>query len=314
MNGKEEIAVKGYMEGKYVIGQGKAHKCCRPHKFVFNCQMFGTFNVKLKYGRIDEFQPSVTTEKANYYFLKIKKAKNEYFGWAIRDHKSNQAFNTLEIITKERLPDALRKERFAVTIYDRWNSNQIKEWASKQYWFQTFPFSPKKRADSELVWSTINIIPWTGMKVVDIGAHYGFFSFKAAENGAIVTGVEPNKSSLKCAIEIRNHIIQQDVKFVKNDPGKTFDIILYLSVHHQIDPCYKKLEHQVNALKDRTNKYLFVELILPPLFPKDRQVPESEIDRMVQMTPLKTYDHTVRGRRKIYVWSRDGKIPGYSSK
>jgi len=308
MNGKEEIEKKGYMEGKYVIGQGKAHRCCRPHTAVFNCTMHGTFNVRLKSGRIDEFQPSITTDKANYYFLSLRKGRQTCYGWAIRDHKSNQALNTLEIVSKERIADCFRHDTFAVVIFERWDKIQIGKWAANQYWFQTFPFTPKPRADSELVWNTINIVPWSGMTVLDIGSHYGFHSFKASEKGAIVTGVEPNKNCFLRASEIRDNIIQQDVTFLKVDPGKTFDITMYFSVHHQIDPNYLKLEQKIKTLKNRTRKHLFVELILPPMFPKEGNLSEEEVDAAVQMRTLLTYKHAVRGTRRIYMWNYGEKI------
>lgn len=303
MTGKEEIVKKGYMEGKHVKGQNKAHKCCRPHTDVFNCEMFGTFNVKLKSGTIDEFQPSIVTEKANYYFLSLRKGRHTYFGWAIRDHTSNQGTSVLEVITKERLSDIFTKESFAVVIYEKWDEAQIQGWAKNQYWFQTFPFSSKKRADSEMLWNKINIVSWKGMKVIDIGSHYGYFSFKASELGAIVTGFEPNKESFRCACEIRGNIIQQDINFVRNDPGKVFDITMYLSVHHQIDPGYIKLENRIKQLKNRTKKHLFVELILPPMFPHNRTCTEQQVDEMVKMRTICTYKHAVRGMRRVYVWN-----------
>lgn len=306
MKGKVEIGEKGYIEGKYVTGEGRAHKCCRPHQDVFNCKMHGTFNVKLKLGRITEFQPSIITRKANYYFLQLKKGKCVHYGWAIRDHTSHQQESILEIITKDRIPNFFTKENFAVTILEKWNENQIRKWAKDQYWFQTFPFTPKPRADSEKLWKLINTISWSGMEVVDIGSHYGYFSFKAAEKGAQVIGVEPNTRSFKCASKIRDKIIQQDVKFIKIDTQKTFDVTLYLSVHHQIDPEYRKLEQKIATLKSRTRKYLFVELILPPMFPRNRKkvVTERMVDQMVKMQTICTYEHNVRGVRRVYKWTK----------
>lgn len=305
MSGKEEIAKKGYMESKYVSGQGKAHACCRPHKEVFKCKMFGTFNIKLKSGRIDEFQPSIVTKKANYYFLTIRSGKHNYYGWAIRDHTSRQGTATLEVITKKLLPSALKEGSFAVIIHEQWNEAQIKAWASTQYWFQTFPFTPTSKADSEMLWKIIDVVPWEGMTVLDIGAHYGYFSFKAAEKGAQVTGVEPNTESLRCSHEIRDHILQHDINFLKYDNGKNHDITLYLSVHHQIDPTYENLKKTIEELKKRTRKHLFVELILPPMFPNDKSMNADEVDAIVEMTPIYTYKHNIRGVRRVYMWSND---------
>lgn len=302
MTGKEEIEKKGYCEGKYVVGQGKAHNCSRPHIKVFNCNVFGTFNIKLKSGRITEFKPTIVTEKANYWFIKLHKEKQEYFGWAIRDHTSHQAENTIELLTKQLLPTHLKEGSFAVLPLKKWDERQTRIWSEKKYWFQTFPFSPKQKADSEYVWKVINRIPWKNLSVLDIGSHYGFFSFKASEVGACVLGIEKNKNSLYAATTIRDHIIQQDVTFLRQDlyPSKKYDVILFLSVFHQIDPTYKRLEEHMNMLTSRTLKHLFIELIMPPLFPQGHEMSEKEIDKIVGGKIIDRYKHKIRGERKIY--------------
>lgn len=299
---KKELEEKGYMQGKYVIGADHAHKCCDPHTEVFNCKMYGTFNVYLKHGRIDHFVPSIVTEKKSYWFVKITRTSECWYGWAIRDHKSKQKFKTLEILTKERLPQVLTKGNFAVNIYEPWNREEIRIWAKDKYWFQSFPFSPKKRADSSFIWDTINVIDWSGLSVLDIGCHYGYHSFKAAGEGAKVIGFEPNRKCLEMARTIQKHIWQEDVSFVQTMPlvPENFDVILYLSVHHQPDPEYAGLRKKINELKKMTIKHLFVELIMPPMFPSGRTLSEDEIDKIVGGKILARYKHNVRGYRKIY--------------
>jgi len=297
---KNEIARKGYMEGKYINGVGKAHKCCKPHEEVFNCKMCGTFNVWLKTGNILDFEPSIVTEHKSYWFVKLTKAKESWYGWAIRDHKSKQCIKTLELLSKEKFPDILREGSFAVNILEKWNDDQIKEWAKDQYWFQGFPFATKIRADSEHVWNVINQINWSGRKVLDIGAHTGYFAFKASELGAKVTAMEPDRARLNEGIIIQENIIQQDVKFVREIPEGKFNTILYLSVHHQPDPNYKILEQKIKQLKRKAKAHLFVELIMPPMFPKNKSLTEKQVDKLVGGKILDRYEHKVRGTRKIY--------------
>ncbi len=302
---RRELDKKGYMEGRYKTGQGHAHECCNSHTKIFNCKMFGTFNVWLVYGNLFDFKPSIVTKIRSYWFLSIRRRKKIYYGWAIRDHNSNQASKCLEILTKELLPDNLKQESFAVNIYEKWSDELIKAWAKDMYWFQTFSFSPKMRADSKFIWDTINRIDWSAQTVLDIGAHYGFFSFEASKVGAQVIGIEPNNNSFKFAKLIRDNIIHQDVTFeswkfkVDTIPEKS-DIILYLSVHHQIDPNYIHLKKTIQILKRQARKHLFVELILPPMFPKKGGITEEDIDKIVGGQILTRYKHNVRGDRKIY--------------
>jgi len=288
------------MKGAYISGIGKAHKCCRPHEDVFNCKMYGTFNVQIEKFDITKAPVSILNNGKQYWYVKLKKDNIINYGWCIRDIKSNQRVNTLEILTKKLLPEEFKSGNIEVSFPKKWDDTEIKNWSKNQYWFQSFPFSPNKRADSQFVWDTINKITWNNIEVLDIGCHYGFFSFKASELGSRVTGTDINKNSLSAARIIQENIIQQDVDFVSTLPEQQFDVILYLSVHHQIDLSYENLESQLLKLKKQTKKHLFVELIMPPLFPKNKTLRESDIDALVGGKVLSRYKHGVRGVRKIY--------------
>lgn len=301
MNSEEEIERKGYMEGKYIVGQGSAHKHCKQHESVFSCKMFGTFNIRLKNGFLTDFRPTIESGKNFYWFIKLSRKKVDCFAWAVRGRKSHQGHNIVEVISKQPIPDIMKEGGIALLPLERWSDDKVKAWADKQYWFQTFLFSPKVRADSNFVWKKINRIDWNGLSVIDIGAHYGYFSFEASKCGAIVLGVETNRKSLKVAETIRDHIVQQNVNFVHEDPGGCFDVVLFLSVFHQIDQTYRSLPYEISKLKSRANKYLFVELIMPPMFPRDYKMSEKEIDTIVGGQILARYKHNVRGERKVYM-------------
>jgi len=292
------------MKGHYVTGADHAHECCRPHAAVFNCSMYGTFNVQVPFLRIQQYRPTIVHGPKRYWFVRIVEADTgkEYFGWAVRDKTSKQRVNTLEVVTKRLLPDSLKSGGLEVTILQKWDRLKIQDWAKKQYWFQTFPFTPVKRADSALVWKTIDVISWAGLDVLDWGCHYGYMGFQASERGASVLGIDSNKRSLNAARIIRNHVIQQDVCFA-SDFGERpdgWDVILYLSVHHQRDPSYRRLGETVELLRLMARKHVFVELILPPTFPKGVKMGVQQIDEAVGGEQLLNYKHAVRGERKIY--------------
>jgi hypothetical protein len=286
-------------------GAGKAHKCCRPHTEVFQHAMIGTFNIAIPYLRITSHLPGIRHNGKNYWFviLKHKDAKSEFTGWAVRDDNSKQRVNRLEVLTKEPLPDFMKDGDIDVALPKVWCAETAKKWAkSVPYWFQGFTFAPRQRADSKHIWTTINRIDWSGQRVLDLGCHYGYFSFKASCLGSRVVGVDKNTGALGLARTIRDHIFQQDVHFAHKYTveEKSFDVIMYLSVHHQLDENYSRLEQRMSYLKTRSRKHLFVELIMPPMFPKDRSLTESDIDEIVGGTVLDRYKHKVRGMRKIY--------------
>jgi len=289
------------VQGHYLIGCGKAHNCCSAHDEIFNHRMLGTFNILMEEKFIVDFKPSAKSEKAAYWFVELEKDGIYCYGWAVRDFLSHQRTNILEILTKELIPSSFKEGNINIRILERWNKRLIKKWAADQYWFQGFPFSPIKKADSKFLWDTIDIIDWAGCSVLDIGCHYGYFSFKSSKAGANVVGFDIDRKVLEVAEVIRDKIAHQGIPFVRADPGGNFDIILYLSVHHQPDPEYRLLKEKITELKSRADKHLFVELILPPMFPKNNaEMDEKGIDKIVGGEILATYKHRVRGMRRVY--------------
>ena len=293
------------MRGFYVTGADKAHNRCNTHSKIFNTQMIGTFNVRVPGLKIKEMPPSIVLPNKSYWFISLEKDKVKYYGWAIRDFSSKQAVNIVEILTKELLPVTLKEGDLRIKFLKTWKASEIEEWAKRQYWFQTFPFTPVKKADSALIWDTIkDHADWSGKKVLDFGCHYGYFSFEASKAGAIVRGVENNTKTLNRARIIRDNIILQDVSFSHTHKptewNKPYDVVFYFSVHHQIDPNYSQLKATIEKYKKMARECLFVELIMPPMFPKDKSMTENQINNIVGGEVLLTYKHKVRGMRRIY--------------
>lgn len=267
LEGKKEIAKRGYMKGHYVVGSGHAHKCCSPHTKVFGREMIGTFNVKLRAGRVDDFEPLIITKKSSYWFVKISRDNRSWYGWAVRDHSSKQTFRTLEILTETRLPGGLKKGSLKINIYESLGENQKKMWGIKH----------REKTDEDFVWNVINVIDWKGLSVLDIDSYKGFFATKIVDAGAK-----------------RSACVESDMKF---------DVILYIGVHHKIDPSYEYLRDKIEELKGKAIKHLFVELVMPPAYPKDGNVGESVLDDMIGGRILMRYRYNICEIRKIY-WVR----------
>ena len=207
----------------------------------------------------------------------------------------------LEIVSRGLLPEGLRHGELEIDILPAWTEEEVRTWTKDQYWFQGFPWAPVQRADSSRVWRCIQpVCSWSNRTVLDIGTHYGFFALRAAQAGASVLGMDIDSQCIRTARLIDDHIEQQGVAFQTEDPGGPFDVILYLSVHHQIDPTYNGLQAKVKNLSSRCQD-LFVELILPHSqrrFGAGRTA--VEVDVLVGGQVLDTYRHRVRGERRIW--------------
>ena len=292
------------MQGMFVRGIGNAHKMDEVYSDVFNCRMYGTFNIYIqKVDSVNSFKPvmEVTHKrfpKRKHWLVKVTKGTDCRYGWVVKWEDSNQNPKIFEILSKRKFPDSFKEGRLAVTVLEKWTEAQIKGWAKQQYWFQTFDWLSNEYADSQKSWDAINVVDWNGKSVLDIGSHYGYHSFKMSKAGSHVIGFEPNDSSRNNASLINDYIEMSDVYFKKVDHGETYDIVNYLSVHHQIDPSYTNLKLTIDELKNRAREALFVELILPPRFGKD--MTEEEVDKIVDGKILLTYKHNVRGIRRMY--------------
>jgi hypothetical protein len=285
--------------GKYVTGCGEAHKYGADHVPAFGCPMVGTFNVQVPGCNLWKIPAAreTTTDCRRWYWL--VKLDDHYYAWALRWDGSHLPMTTLELLSKRPLPDSLKRDDLKVEVLERWSEGQIRDWGRSQYQFQGFDWLETKRVDSQMVWDTIQPhAKWAGADVLDVGSHYGYHSFKASRAGANVVAVEPDDGTRANAVTINDHIEMCDVEFVRANPAVDPDVTLYLSVHHQWEPEYKHLAETVEHHASHARQAVFVEVILPPMFGKG--MTEAQVDAAVGGVPLLTYQHKVRGTRRIY--------------
>lgn len=165
------------------------------------------------------------------------------------------------------------------------------------------------RGDIPTIWQAINCIDWKDLSVLDIGCQAGQLSFYCAAAGSkFVHGFDIDPKFLTLANQLNSIFQFSNLKFEQNainpkekDEFDLYDVILYLSVHHRFDPDYAILEQKLNNFKLFTLQYMFVELILPPLF---GSISEREIDKIIDGKTLLKYQSKARGIRKIYLWSK----------
>lgn len=301
------------MRGKYRTGGSLAHKLNHQYIKWFNCSMQSTFNLIIE-GMPPEgivaFTPAKVfpdptinakvpeSERCHRFWL--LRLDGKHYAWAYRWTGTSKPPNDLELVSKNLLPDCLKKGSIGVEVLERWCDADIKSWSEKEWmnvWHQTFPWSPVK-VDSSVQWNAINHVPWSEHAVLDIGSNFGYHCFRASREGAVVKGFDTSAKAIEIARIINDHVDQDDVEFFLEDPGGTYDYIFYFSVQHQWDLEYDKLEGYLGELRERCRKSLFVELKAPPTAGGEKSV--EDIDRIVNGELLRSYKHKVGGIRRIY--------------
>jgi len=293
---KEKISVD--LKARYTTGLGKAGLNCAQYARVFNCRMIGTFNL-ITHLNIFDFKPC-RLDLGGYHQFYLVKLNDQFYGWVIKWKDSRQSPNHLEIISKERFPDHIKRTSVKVEVFERWDDQKIRRWAEGIHFFQTFEWTPdnRKAANSSLVWDTIAHVEFKNTRVLDIGCNFGYHSFRASREGARVIGFDKNVNVLPVARLINDNIEMQDVGFTDRFPaGERFDHIFYFSVQHQFDAEYETLRRSINQLKAIADGSIFIELIVPPL---RGELSETQIDRILGSKGLLKYRHKVRRERKIY--------------
>jgi len=291
------------LEAAWTPGCGRAHLNAAFWSEPFNCLMVGTFNINTSLN-VERFRPSFTNFKKNHKFWLVR-LNDERYGWAIRWAGSKMPTTTIEVISKTAFPEDYRRGEIKVEIMDKWPDNDVKAWASRIHFFQTFEWGPRE-ANSRLVWDTINHVPWKEKTVLDIGCNFGYHAFQASRSGAQVTGWDANKNVIPVAKTINDHIEMCDVDFKAGHfpgPGQKWDIILCFSVIHQHDPKYQGLQAILEGLRNAARERIFLELIVPSL---DGSMSEDAIDKIVGGRALLKYRHIVRCERKIFEIKGDG--------
>lgn len=281
------------MIGHYVTGCGKASRNMGVMENYFHCTMLGTFNMRADRS-IETFRPCIADTLRKFWLVKLN---GQHYAWAYRWNGSGQPGNLLELVSRTPLPDSLKTGEIRIDVLEQWDKKTIDKWAADQYWFQSFPWGPK-RSNSNLIWETVRSrVKWSGKTVLDIGCNYGAHSFEASKAGARVIGFDKDSRPIETARIINDNIEMQDVAFTTTDPGGTFDVIFYFSVHHQFDRPYARLKETLLELQARANDAVFVELIVPDM---DNTLTDGQIDKLVGGKVLHTYRHAVRGNRRIY--------------
>lgn len=318
---REEEAGAAVLTGTHVAGSGVAHrnigsaKKCAEHTEVFGCPMVGTFNVQAS-GAL-RGKPFLRHGADSYWLIRLCKEGRECYAYAVRWEGSKLPQNRLELLSKRPIPDFFKRGELEVFVYERWSAKQIEAWQAalddKTKW-QGHDFWQPQRADSTSVWLRMKEgYDFRNKTVLDIGCNAGYYAFRAARLGAVVTGVEKNNDILKVARTIQNHIEMTDVDFRRGSYADLldhhYDFIFYLSVHHQHDRSYMHLRAALSALSERCS-VLFLELINPPL---SGGLTKEAVDAIVleasaagsgpqrRGRTLAHYQHGVRGMRSLYV-------------
>ena len=292
------------LHGRYETGTGGATAYTAGHDRAFGCRMVGTFNVGVDQPIDDERPTLVLSGGDRYWLVNIRHASGSRHAWAYRWPASQLPHTILELVSKRALPEEFKAGVLDIDVPEKWSADYVHDWATPLYWFQTFPWSEHvRKADSAQLWRAIDCIDWAGLEVLDYGCHTGFHCFEASKRGAQALGYDPATEIIERAQIINDHIERQDCEFTTAEPSGKFDVVLYLSVHHQRDAEYRWLAAEIARLRVMCRKHVFVELhvrLMEGDMPVRPQMSEAEIDRIVGGEVLLRYEHRLRGTRKLY--------------
>lgn len=299
--------VVGYFPERTVVGHhykgmglasARATESDHTSRKLAGVNLFGTYNVEVEHKRpFHGLRPSASINGVHYWLVLIN---DEHLGWAMRWDGSSQRQCRLEIYTRELLPEMDGK--IQITIFGTLDLRQLRTFCRKVYaaghkWFQAHRWLPSefRRHDALRILPSMGDV--AGLSVLDFGACEGQLSHALARMGCVVTAVE--KRSAYLGQLISRHVEGQDVRWIEGDklPKGLWDIVLSLSVWHQMDKSYKYLGDHLDELCMRAANRVYVELMTPPL--------AGSLDVDAYMTErgakkLYTYKHKVRRTRTVY--------------
>lgn len=265
---------------------------------TFNRRMLVHFDLETTV-RLKDFRPALENAAAGVSFWLVR-INGAAYGWAAASAADP---SRIQVFSKAPLPEGVGPgcRPFRLEVLQRMSDRRIRDWASKVHFFQGFSWLPAgiHAANSALVWDAIAArASFAGKSVLDIGTNFGYHAFRASRAGALVAGQDRNPNVLKVARLINDRIEMQDVEFATGyDEAARYDIILYLSVHHQADQDYAGLAEKVRRLRSMARERVFVELIVPPI---RGRMTEEDVDRAVGGERILRYRHKVRRVRAIY--------------
>uniref|UniRef100_A0A6M3J0R7 Putative methyltransferase n=1 Tax=viral metagenome TaxID=1070528 RepID=A0A6M3J0R7_9ZZZZ len=309
--------------GTYTTGCGSARKVVEKSPrsdmiaAILGTHVVGTFNLKVT-KKVANIGFATTKPRHGFWYHKGRiipmgyylgrlthQYKESVMVWVLSWHpfvatKHNAKCASIEIVSRRPIPDCFKDgSLLRLEMFSPWDKPAIDAWWPKQpfKWFQSFPWGPQ-RADGTKVWNAMyKWADWSKSTVLDVGCNTGWYSFQAAKHGSAVYGYDSVPERVRAATTIGEHIENIDVDFGAEDPGGNFDVILYLSVHHQIDKTYLDLADTLTRYKKRC-KTIFLELIVPP--PHNSMSPGAVKD-IVGGEILLEYEHAVRCHRVLWL-------------
>lgn len=302
--------LKGLGKASHVMSTSAVRRvlCTNLHEEIFP----GTFNVLVDVdpGMFDQpYYEGFDVEQRAFYRLRITSPK-EVSVWLYRRPASKMNPRVLELISRWNLCEYLGVKPGGIIEleYDgAWTKTERAEFINKRKWFQSFSFLPKDkiRTDSNYVLNILDLGDVWNKTVLDVGGHYGFHSIELWKRGAMCTMVEKNKDSAETARHITRSFIPADIGIIRGDFRKQqlpkSDIVLYLSVHHQIDPTYENLPQTLDFLVKSVNDVFCFEDIIP--FGGRGSVNDFQHElelRFSNVIYLGKYEHAIRGIRHIW--------------
>jgi len=137
-------------------------------------------------------------------------------------------------------------------------------------------------------WNNIkDLVDWKGKKVADLGCFHGYFSFRAAQAGATVTGLDKNTAVLTTTNIINfieNNPIELRIWEGGEEVPEEYDITLALNVIHHFD----NIELSLQNIKSKTIIFEINQELVEPI---------SKVFKIVKR--VKSHRHDIKGVERL---------------
>ncbi len=227
-----------------MILAGRPRRLSRYPRFVLDLlrRAISKFRAWIKSRSIPKVRHDLVSKRRSLRLPESEEQLHRYRSWF--ESVLNQEFGQLryfdsasaEYTTRQEMLSRIRYDTFELEAY----LHELDGDVADKFYQDIEVLDLIGYSESFRTWERIvGLVNWKGRRVVDLGCHHGYFSFKAHDEGASVVGLDRNPAALEVARKI-DEVRGGATLFVEwsdHEDVPEGDVVLLLNVlHHLEDP------------------------------------------------------------------------------